>query len=56
MDKNENPLVEWIRDEYNKCKSNPYYFFTHYWKINGKPATTSMSEEEFNKLIKKHTE
>lgn len=56
MDKNENPVIAWITDEYNKCKSSPYYFFTHYWKVNGKPATTPMTEEEFNKLFKSNTE
>jgi len=37
--------------EIEKCKSNPYYFATTYLNINGKPFTTRLNEEEFNRQI-----
>lgn len=39
---------------YNKCKKNPYYFATKYLKIQGKPFTTYLNENQFNELIKKY--
>ncbi len=36
------------QEEIEKCKASPYYFYTHYFLINGKPATTTMTETEFN--------
>jgi len=41
------------QSEIDKCKASPYYFYTHYFMINGKPATTTISEEEFNKHFNK---
>ena len=43
---------EEIVEELEKCKESPYYFFTHYWQIDGKAATTRLTEEEFNKTVK----
>ena len=40
------------KEEFEKCVKNPYYFYTTYVTINGKPATTMQSEEEFNKEFK----
>lgn len=34
--------------EYQKCKNSPYYFYTNYFLIDGKPATTCLTEAEFN--------
>lgn len=39
-----------LQEELEKCKNSPYYFFMNYCTINGKPAKTSLNEEEFNKL------
>lgn len=39
-----------LKEELDKCKKSPYYFFMNYCTINGKPAKTSLSEEDFNKL------
>lgn len=38
--------------ELQKCKDNPYYFMTTYWKVDGKSFTTHLTEEEFNKQFK----
>ena len=38
--------------EYQKCIDSPYYFFTTYWMVNGKPGTTIWTEEEFNDFFK----
>lgn len=40
-------------EEMEKCKANPYYFFTKYITINGKPATTLLSEDQFNEIFLK---
>lgn len=40
---------EYGKKEAEKCNKSPYYFYTHYFMVNGKPATTILSEEEFNK-------
>lgn len=37
-----------------KCRENPYYFATKYLKIQGKPFTTYLNENQFNELIKKY--
>lgn len=42
------------QDEIQKCKASPYYFYTHYFIINGKPATTVLTEEEFNIRFNKY--
>lgn len=39
---------EYGKEESEKCKASPYYFYTTYYWVNGKPATTMLSEEEFN--------
>ena len=36
-------------EEALKCINNPYYLYTNYILINGKPATTPLNQEEFNK-------
>jgi hypothetical protein len=47
------PTIEMeIKNELEKCKKSPYYFYTTYWLINGRPATTLLSEEEFNKYFR----
>ncbi len=40
-----------LEEEHKKCIESPYYFYTKYFQIHGKPATTPMSKEEFNKAI-----
>ncbi len=42
---------EYVVEEMDKCKNNPYYFFTTYFIVNGKKATTILSEKEFNKIF-----
>lgn len=42
-------------EELKKCISSPYYFYINYVKIVGpdgeqRPATTILTEEEFNNL------
>lgn len=37
--------------EIEKCKNDPYYFFTHYVTVNGQLATTEMSKDHFNSLF-----
>ena len=37
-----------LKREFNKCKSNPYYFATKYLTINGEPFVTNLSEKAFN--------
>lgn len=41
-----------IRKELEKCKASPYYFMTKYCLVDGKPFTTPLTEEEFNKQLK----
>lgn len=43
--------VNWM-EEMRKCKDSPYYLFTTYMVIDGKPCTTHLDEEQFNKWIK----
>lgn len=40
------------KKEYQKCRKSAYYFYTNYVIINGKPATTLLSEKDFNNLAK----
>lgn len=40
-----------LKEEFEKCKINPYYFFTKYCQINGQPATTRLNEGDFNQWI-----
>lgn len=47
-----NICIEYNNTEFNKCKTNPYYFATKYLTINSKPFTTTLSEEDFNKQFK----
>lgn len=46
----ENKTIDW-EVEMQKCKDSVYYFFTNYYLVDGKPATTRYNEEEFNKLF-----
>ena len=48
-------IDNFLKGELERCKSSPYYFYTHYIKINGKKATTNLSEKEFNERFKKIT-
>ncbi len=43
--------VDW-KEEMDKCIESPYYFYTTYFMVDGKKATTFLSEEEFNKSFK----
>jgi len=47
-----NFCIEENNIEFEKCKSNPYYFFTKYCTINGRKATTHFSEKDFNEIVK----
>lgn len=38
-----------ILEELAKCQTSPYYFMTHYWKVDGKLFTTLLTEDEFNR-------
>lgn len=40
-----------IQEEIQKCISNPYYFATTYMVVNGKPFTTPLDEDIFNKYF-----
>lgn len=40
-----------LKEEFEKCKSNPYYFYTKYCQVAGQPATTKLSEADFNQWI-----
>lgn len=48
------PEPDW-EEEMEKCVSSPYYFYTHFIHIKTedglKPATTRLTEEEFNKYF-----
>jgi len=50
---NENENIEYIENEIKKCKDSPYYFYTTYFTVDGKPATTRHSEEDFNNFFPK---
>jgi len=49
-------MTEEQKEEYNKCRNSPYYFMTKYMTVNGKPFTTELTEEEFNKKVKIYKE
>lgn len=38
------------KKEHKKCLDSPYYFYINYFIVDGKPATTNLSETEFNRL------
>lgn len=42
--------IDWS-NELIKCEVSPYYFYTNYCTINGKIATTALSEDEFNNFV-----
>jgi hypothetical protein len=42
--------INW-EEEIIKCKESPYYYATTYLTINGKPFTTLLNEQEFNKYF-----
>ncbi|MBP7109505.1 MAG: hypothetical protein KBA90_13190, partial [Chitinophagaceae bacterium] len=44
-----NTVEKGYQDLIEKCKNSPYFFATNYLTINGKPFSTMLSEEEFNK-------
>lgn len=50
---NDNAFVDehYCEQEMHKCKINPYYFFTKHFTVNGQPATTAMSEKQFNDVF-----
>lgn len=37
--------------EAKRCRDDPHYFYTKYIRINGQPATTSMSKVIFNDIF-----
>lgn len=39
------------REEFRRCKESHWYFYTNYVMIDGKKATTELTEEEFNKTF-----
>ena len=39
------------KSEIEKCKESPYYFYTNYITVNGKLATTLLSEKDFNNKL-----
>jgi hypothetical protein len=41
--------------EIEKCKNDPYYFFTKYVTVDGKPATTVLSKEVFNDFFNNYS-
>jgi hypothetical protein len=43
----------WTR-EYGKCLESPWYFFTKYAVVDGKPPVTPLNEEAFNALFYKY--
>lgn len=46
-----NICIEHNNEEFEKCKTNPYYFATRYLIINGELFVTNYSEKEFNELF-----
>lgn len=42
--------LEYEEAERLKCLEDPYHFFVNYFLIDGNPATTRYSREEFNKI------
>ena len=45
-------LAELDAIEMMKCKNDPHYFATTYMTVDGKPVTTMLNKEEFNKVIR----
>lgn len=43
--------IDW-EEELRKCKESPYYFATKYCQVEGKPYSTSLSEEVFNDVFR----
>ena len=41
-----------IMEELQKCNKSPYYFATNYLTRDGKPFTTNLTENEFNRRFK----
>lgn len=39
------------KEEIERCKNSPYYYATKYLTVNGKPFTTRLNEEDFNKYF-----
>jgi len=37
-----------IAREWEMVIESPWYYYTTYWKVDGKQATTRLSEQEFN--------
>lgn len=50
MEKGEDkePVINW-KEELERIKNSPYYFYTNFFIVEGRPATTHLNEEEFNK-------
>jgi meiotically up-regulated gene 157 (Mug157) protein len=48
----DNAILKHVADEIAKCKDNPYYFATNYMIVSGKPFTTSLTEHQFNLIVK----
>lgn len=44
----DNQNLDFWQSEMEKCKASPYYFYTKYVLVDGKPFTTNLTEEEFN--------
>lgn len=44
-----------IKSEIEKCNNDPYYFFTKYVTVDGKPATTFLSKEVFNDFFNNYS-
>lgn len=40
-----------MQEEFDKCIKSPYYYATKYLIVNGKPFTTKLSEQDFNKMF-----
>ena len=47
-----NICIKYNNEEFEKCKTNLYYFATKYLTVNKKPFITQLSEKEFNKQFK----
>lgn len=41
--------------EIEKCKNDPYYFFTKYVTVDGKPATTFLPRDVFNDFFNNYS-
>ena len=47
------PIVEYWKNEMEKCKESPYYYYITYCTVGEHKCTTSLTEEEFNKEWKR---